>query len=109
MPPKKLTTSILTQGGVTFDFNADKNELLLTTRGVTFQDVIEAIAEKGILLNFNHPDQLNYAGQQIIVVDIDGYAYCVPYVIEGDTWFLKTVYPSRNFKYLIEGDPHETI
>ena len=94
---------------LSFDFNAEKNELLLNSRGVNFHDVIEAVAEKGILLDFDHPDQVKYAGQRIIVVDIDGYAYCVPYVVEGETWFLKTVYPSRKFKYLIEGDSDETL
>ena len=44
-----------------------------------------------------------YPNQQIFVVAIDGYAYSVPYVVDGDTWFLKTVYPNRKFKYLIEG------
>ena len=66
--------------------------------------VIEAIAEKGILLNFDHPDQNRYPNQKVLVVDLDGYAYCVPYVTDGGTWFLKTIYPSRNFKYLLEGE-----
>jgi uncharacterized DUF497 family protein len=34
-----------------FDFNQEKNDLLFKKRGVTFYDVIESIAEKGILLN----------------------------------------------------------
>ena len=94
---------------MTFDFNAQKNELLFTTRGVTFYDAIEAIESKGILLNFQHPDQESHPDQHIFVVDIDGYAYCVPYVIQGDVWFLKTIYPSRKFKYLIGGETDETI
>ena len=65
--------------------------------------VIEAIAEKGILLNFPHPNQERYPNQKVLVVELNGYAYCVPYVINGDTWFLKTIYPSRRFKYLLEG------
>jgi hypothetical protein len=38
-----------------------------------------------------------------MVVEMEGYAYCVPYAVEGDTWNLKTIYPSRRFKYLLEG------
>ncbi len=72
-------------------------------RGVTFPMVIEAIAEKGILLDFPHPNQERYPGQRVLVVELNGYAYCVPYAINGDTWFLKTIYPSRRFKYLLEG------
>ncbi len=70
--------------------------------------VIEAIAEKGILLNFDHPDQKKYPNQKIIVVNIDGYAYCVPYIVqENNVWFLKTIYPNRKFKAFIEGDDYE--
>ena len=42
-----------------------------------------------------HPNQERYPGQRIFVVNIDGYAYLVPFV-EGETeLFLKTVIPSR--------------
>ncbi len=66
-----------------FDFSQEKNDLLFIKRGVTFYKVIEAIAERGILLNFDHPNQQKYPEQKILVVNLDGYAYCVPYVIEG--------------------------
>ena len=66
--------------------------------------VIASIADSGILLNFDHPNQQKYPNQKVLVVEIDGYAYCVPYVVNGSTWFLKTIYPSRRFKYLLEGD-----
>ena len=87
-----------------FAFNPEKNELLRRKRGVTFPMIIEAIAEKGVLLEFAHPNQAKYPGQRIMVVELEGYVYCVPYVTEGDTWFLKTIYPSRQFKYLLEGE-----
>ena len=85
-----------------FNFSQEKNEKLFQTRGVTFNNVIEAISESGVLLNFEHPNQSRYPGQKILVVNLNNYAYCVPYVIERDgTWFLKTIYPSRKFKYLV--------
>ena len=90
-----------------FDFNEEKNDLLFKTRGITFYDVIESIAERGILLNFEHPNQQKYPGQKILVVNIDYHAYCVPYVTEGNKLFLKTIYPSRKFRYLIEGSKDE--
>ena len=87
-----------------FDFNKNKNEKLFRERGVTFYNVIEAIAENGVLLNFEHPNKEKYPDQKMLIVDINDYAYCIPYVIEEDgTWFLKTIYPSRKFKYLIGG------
>lgn len=89
-----------------FDFNQKKNEQLFKERGISFPNVIEAISEKGILLNFEHPNKKKYPNQKILVVNINEYAYCIPYVIEKDTWFFKTIYPSRKFKYLI-GEENE--
>jgi hypothetical protein len=68
--------------------------------------VIASIADHGILLDFDHPNQQKYPKQRVLVVDIDGYAYCVPYVVNGPTWFLKTIYPSRRFKHLLKGEQH---
>jgi hypothetical protein len=92
-----------------FDFDQKKNDLLLKRREVTFYNVIDSIAEKGILLNFDHPNQQKYPGQKILVVNINNYAYCVPYVTKGNKWFLKTIYPSRKFAYLIGGDKNAQI
>lgn len=36
-----------------------------------------------------------YANLRLLVVANDGYAYYVPYVVDGNTWFLKTVEPDR--------------
>ena len=90
-----------------FIFDEQKNERIFQLRGVTFQMVIEAIAEKGVLLNFSHPNQEKYPNQRVLVVNMNGYAYCVPYAIEGDRWILKTIYPSRKFKHLIRGKRNE--
>ena len=89
---------------MTFDFDNEKNEVLYRKRGVTFHMVIAAIADNGILLDFDHPNQQKYPKQKVLVVEIEGYTYCVPYVVKGSTWFLKTIYPSRRFKYLLEGE-----
>jgi uncharacterized DUF497 family protein len=87
-----------------FEFNDEKNNQLFQERGVTFYNVIDSISEKGILLNIEHPDKEKYPNQKILVVNIDNYAYCVPYVIKGEKYFLKTIFPSRKFKYLIVGN-----
>ena len=38
----------------------------------------------------------------ILIIDVDGYAYLVPYVIDKNEYFLKTIIPSRKAtkKYL---------
>lgn len=85
-----------------FDFNDDKNRLLFEQRGVSFQNVIDSIYERGILADFPHPNTEKYPNQKIIVVEIHNYTYCVPYVENGDVIFLKTIFPSRKFMYLLE-------
>ena len=89
-----------------FAFDPVKNDLLRRTRGVTFPMVIEAIAEKGILLDFPHPNVAKYLNQRVLVVELEGYAYCVPYAVVGQTWRLITIYPSRRFKNLLKGGPN---
>jgi len=42
-----------------------------------------------------HPNTNRYPNQKIIVLNIDGYVFLVPYVKEGGTRFLKTIIPSR--------------
>ena len=87
-----------------YQFSEEKNRQLEIVRGITFDDVIEAVAENGVLAEFENPNQQDYPGQRIMVVNVDNYPYCVPFSIDGDTIDLKTVYPSRKFRYLIEGD-----
>ena len=45
-----------------FRFSEDKNRQLLKTRGITFEDVIEAFAENGVLAEFENPNQRTYPG-----------------------------------------------
>ena len=87
-----------------FRFSDEKNRRLSQRRGVTFEDAIEAIAEYGVLAEYEHPNQEKYPGQRVMVVRINDYPYCVPFSVDGDTLDLKTVYPSRRFRYLLEGE-----
>ena len=86
-----------------FDFNKDKNKLLLKERGVTFQDAIFSIEKNGVLADFPHPNTGKYPNQRILVVIINGYTYCAPYVTDEKVIFLKTLFPNRKFMDLLEG------
>ncbi len=83
-------------------WSPEKNVVLRELRGIGFEDVETALENGGVLDDVPHPDQMAYPGQRILVVDIRGYVCLVPYVRDGDTIFLKTVYPSRKAqrKYL---------
>src|SRR3989338_4516528 len=81
--------------GVTFEFDIEKNRVLKRDRGISFEEIILLIDEGNLLDVVEHPNRLKYGNQQIYVVDVEGYAYLVPFVREGNTIFLKTIYPSR--------------
>ncbi len=76
-----------------FDWDPDKNLRLQAERNVSFEDVVTAIAS-GYLLDVE-PGRASYPHQQVYIVALEGYAYMVPHVDEGDTCFLKTIIPSR--------------
>jgi hypothetical protein len=42
-----------------------------------------------------HPNQERYKGQRIFMVNIENYAYLVPFVESEQEIFLKTIIPSR--------------
>ena len=78
-----------------FDWDDEKNKFLEQTRGVSFEDVIFHIQNCDVLDIIKHPNPNRYPKQNIIVIDIEGYVYFVPYVKEKGMRFLKTIIPSR--------------
>ena len=71
-------------------------------RGVGFEDIVSAIENGGLLDDIEHTNDSRYPHQRQYIVLFNNYVYCIPYVIDGDTVFLKTSYPSRKLtrKYL---------
>jgi len=85
-----------------FSWDTDKNTLLQNERSISFEEVVFYI-EKGCLLDIvEHPNQEKYSGQRIFIVNINDYAYLVPFVETEKEVFLKTIIPSRKAtkKYL---------
>lgn len=79
-----------------FDWNEDKNQLLVEQRGISLERVISAIERGGLVEVLEHPNQKRYRGQMVYVVDIEQYLYLVPFVTRsGGSRFLKTIIPSR--------------
>ena len=76
-----------------------KNENLKTTRGVSFEDLLnkgELVAVKG------HTKREN---QQIMLFDYRNYIWIVPFVKNKDgSLFLKTLYPSRKYTRIYRGE-----
>ena len=79
-----------------FDWNEDKNQQLVEQRGISFERIVSAIEQGGLVDVLEHPNQERYGGQMIYVVDIEQYLDLVPFVTGADgTRFLKTIIPSR--------------
>lgn len=70
-------------------WNPEKNRFLQKERNISFEDVVLHISVGDILDTFEHPNQERYPGQQIHVIEIEGYAYLVPFVESEDEVFLK--------------------
>ncbi len=81
---------------MSFNWNEEKNELLKAEKRISFERIVVAIEEGHLLDIIEHPSIERYKNQKILIVDIEGYAICVPFVEEmnGD-FFFKTLFPSR--------------
>ena len=63
-----------------FQWDPGKNAWLLQERGVTFDEVVLAIAHGRLLDIVEHPHPERYHGQRLFIVEIDRYAYLVPFL-----------------------------
>ena len=88
-------------------WSKSKNKLLQSTRQISFEDILFYI-EKGFLLDVQeHPNQEKYPNQNIFVVQINNYAYLVPFVENENEIFLKTIIPSRKATKEYLGDKND--
>ncbi len=80
----------------------EKNNWLKANRNISFEDVELAILENRILDILEHHNKEKYPNQKLLIVEINNYAYVVPYTEIGEDIFLITIFPSRKFtkKYL---------
>ena len=86
-----------------YKWDEDKNALLKSTRGFSFNDVLDEMAQNGVLDNYKHPNTNQYPNQYIYVIRLSGYVHFVPYVIDGDDIFLKNIIPSRKLHKKYKG------
>ena len=78
-----------------FSWSHEKNERLRRDRNISFEEVIFYI-EAGQLLNIiENPNQVKYAGQKVFIVNINDYAYLIPFIESDLAIFLITIIPSR--------------
>jgi uncharacterized DUF497 family protein len=81
---------------VKFDWDPEKNEWLKKERNISFEELAMLLSAGTLWKTTEHPNQDKYPNQRVFLLPVDGYIYFVPYVIDGDTIFLKTAFPHRN-------------
>jgi uncharacterized DUF497 family protein len=88
-----------------FYWNIEKNEILKKERGICFEDIVLRINSDHILAVVEHPKKEKYPNQMIMIINVDGYAYMVPFVPHEKGFLLKTIIPSRKYtKKYLRGD-----
>lgn len=85
-------------------WDIDKNDLLKREREISFEDILLYIEKGNVLAIIKHPNENKYPGQKMYIIEINEYAYLVPFVETENEIFLKTIIPSRKAtkKYLGE-------
>ena len=78
-----------------YRWNHEKNLKLKAERGISFEQAVMHIERGDVLDVVQHPNRQKYPNQQILVVEIDNYAYLIPFIEDDNGKFLKTIIPSR--------------
>jgi uncharacterized DUF497 family protein len=85
------------------NWSPEKNEILKAKRGISFEE-IALLIESGQLLGIEeNPGRSN---QKIYILEIENYAFIVPFVEKDNEIFLKTAFPSRKYtkRYGLKGE-----
>ena len=77
-----------------FNWSHEKNELLKAERGISFEEIVLLIESGHILGIEENPARTN---QKIYILEIENYAFVVPFVKNQNEIFLKTAFPSRKY------------
>ena len=85
-----------------FEWNVEKNSQLKEERGISFEDIVFYIDRGDVLDIVPHPQPSKYPGQRMFIINIENYAYLIPFIESEGAIFLKTIIPSRRAtkKYL---------
>ena len=78
-----------------YRWNHEKNQYLVATRGISFDEIVQAISDGLVVDDSPHENNGKYPNQRVLTLITREYAYLVPYVMDGNDRFLKTIIPSR--------------
>ena len=85
------------------NWNSEKNEILKRKRGISFEEIAFLIESGHIIGIEENPGRTN---QKLYVLEIENYAFIVPFVENDKEIFLKTAFPSRKHtkRYGLKGE-----
>lgn len=76
------------------NWDPEKNKTLKRERGISFEEIAFLI-EAGCIIGIEeNPGRTN---QKIYILEIENYAFIVPFVENDKEIFLKTAFPSRKY------------
>ncbi len=78
-----------------FAWDPEKNEKLKMERGISFEEIVFHVERGNVLDILEHPNQEKYGGQRVFIIEVEGYAYLVPFLDAENEVVLKTIIPSR--------------
>jgi len=78
-------------------WDTEKSKKLKISRGVSFEEISALIENREMVAVVSNPNQDKYPKQKIILVIIDSYIHCVPFVEDEEKIFLKTIFASRKY------------
>jgi uncharacterized DUF497 family protein len=78
-----------------YNWDKDKNLKLKELRGISFEEIVFYISNGAVIDVIENRNSEKYNNQFMFIIEIDSYAYIVPFVENEEEIFLKTIYPSR--------------
>ena len=84
-------------------WNSEKNKILKRERGISFEEIAYLIESGQIIGIEENPGRSH---QNMFILEIENYAFIVPFVENEKEIFLKTAFPSRKYtkRYGLKGE-----
>ena len=86
------------------DWSQEKNEFLKKERNIAFEKIALHLSEGRLWKVTEHPNPKKYPNQRVFLVPVNDYIFFVPFIMDGEKFFLKTAFASRQATkdYLLE-------
>ena len=76
-------------------WDGEKDALLQVERGIGFEQIAKRIERGAYIKVVDHWNITRHPGQKVFVLEINDYAFYVPFIETPVLVFLKTIFPSR--------------